>query len=129
MVNAMLVTCNYDGSAKHKTIIEDGAFIGSDTMLVAPVRVGKGAATGAGSVVTGDVAAGEKVAGGELFHLRRLGREELERDAWRPGVEIADRVGAEEAARGRPWSIGGQVVHPGTRSTRAAAACGRVANN
>jgi bifunctional UDP-N-acetylglucosamine pyrophosphorylase/glucosamine-1-phosphate N-acetyltransferase len=62
-IGAGTVTCNYDGTAKHKTIIEDGAFIGSDTMLVAPVRVGKGAATGAGSVVTGDVAAGEKVAG------------------------------------------------------------------
>jgi bifunctional UDP-N-acetylglucosamine pyrophosphorylase/glucosamine-1-phosphate N-acetyltransferase len=40
---------------KHPTVIEDGAFIGSDTMLVAPVRVGRGAKTGAGSVVTRDV--------------------------------------------------------------------------
>ncbi len=62
-IGAGAVTCNYDGTSKHKTIIEDGAFIGSDTMLVAPVRIGKGAATGAGSVVTGDVAAGAKVAG------------------------------------------------------------------
>lgn len=62
-IGAGAVTCNYDGVRKNKTIIEDGAFIGSDTMLVAPVRVGKGAATGAGSVVTGDVPAGAKVAG------------------------------------------------------------------
>jgi bifunctional UDP-N-acetylglucosamine pyrophosphorylase/glucosamine-1-phosphate N-acetyltransferase len=62
-IGAGTVTCNYDGVDKHKTIIEDGAFIGSDTMLVAPVRVGKDAATGAGSVVTNDVAAGQKVAG------------------------------------------------------------------
>jgi bifunctional UDP-N-acetylglucosamine pyrophosphorylase/glucosamine-1-phosphate N-acetyltransferase len=62
-IGAGTITCNYDGTAKHKTVIEDGAFIGSDTMLVAPVRIGKGAVTGAGSVVTGDVAAGEQVAG------------------------------------------------------------------
>jgi len=62
-IGAGAVTCNYDGVAKHKTIIEDGAFIGSDSMLVAPVRIGKGAATGAGSVVTRDVDDGEKVAG------------------------------------------------------------------
>jgi bifunctional UDP-N-acetylglucosamine pyrophosphorylase/glucosamine-1-phosphate N-acetyltransferase len=49
------VTCNFDGQAKHRTIIEDGALIGSDTMLVAPVRVGQRAVTGAGAVVTRDV--------------------------------------------------------------------------
>ncbi len=62
-IGAGTVTCNYDGVDKNKTVIEDGAFIGSDTMLVAPVRIGKGAATGAGSVITGDVPAGAKVAG------------------------------------------------------------------
>jgi len=54
-IGAGTITCNYDGVHKHKTVIEEGAFIGSDTMLVAPVRVGKGAKTGAGSVVTHDV--------------------------------------------------------------------------
>jgi bifunctional UDP-N-acetylglucosamine pyrophosphorylase/glucosamine-1-phosphate N-acetyltransferase len=54
-IGAGTITCNYDGVRKHKTVIEEGAFIGSDTMLVAPVRVGKGAKTGAGSVVTHDV--------------------------------------------------------------------------
>lgn len=49
------ITCNYDGQRKHPTVIGDGAFIGSDTMLVAPVRVGHKAKTGAGSVVTHDV--------------------------------------------------------------------------
>jgi bifunctional UDP-N-acetylglucosamine pyrophosphorylase/glucosamine-1-phosphate N-acetyltransferase len=62
-IGAGTVTCNYDGTEKHRTVIEDGAFIGSDTMLVAPVRVGKGASTGAGAVVTSDVPAGAKVAG------------------------------------------------------------------
>jgi bifunctional UDP-N-acetylglucosamine pyrophosphorylase/glucosamine-1-phosphate N-acetyltransferase len=54
-IGAGTITCNYDGQRKHQTVIEDGAFIGSDTMLVAPVRVGKGSKTGAGSVVTHDV--------------------------------------------------------------------------
>ena len=49
------MTCNYDGVRKNETIIEDEVKIGSDTMLVAPVRVGRGSVTGAGSVVTRDV--------------------------------------------------------------------------
>lgn len=57
-IGAGTITCNYDGVRKHKTVIEEGAFIGSDSMLVAPVRVGKGAKTGAGSVVTHDVPEG-----------------------------------------------------------------------
>lgn len=54
-IGAGTITCNYDGKRKHKTIIEDDVFIGSDTMLVAPVRIGRGARTGAGSVVTRDI--------------------------------------------------------------------------
>jgi bifunctional UDP-N-acetylglucosamine pyrophosphorylase/glucosamine-1-phosphate N-acetyltransferase len=54
-VGAGTVTCNYDGERKHETIIEDDVKIGSDTMLVAPVRVGKGSKTGAGTVVTKDI--------------------------------------------------------------------------
>jgi bifunctional UDP-N-acetylglucosamine pyrophosphorylase / glucosamine-1-phosphate N-acetyltransferase len=57
-VGAATVFVNYDGFDKHTTVIEDEASIGSDTMLVAPVRVGKGASTGAGSVITKDVPAG-----------------------------------------------------------------------
>jgi len=57
-VGAGTITCNYDGAAKHATVIEDGAFIGSDTMLVAPVRIGRGAVTGAGSAISRDVPAG-----------------------------------------------------------------------
>jgi len=56
-VGAGTITCNYDGAQKHKTIIEDGVFVGSDTTLVAPVRVGKGAYIGAGSCITDDVPA------------------------------------------------------------------------
>jgi bifunctional UDP-N-acetylglucosamine pyrophosphorylase / glucosamine-1-phosphate N-acetyltransferase len=54
-VGAGTITCNWDGRDKHQTVIEDEAYIGSDTMLVAPTRIGKRAATGAGSVVRGDV--------------------------------------------------------------------------
>jgi len=54
-VGAGTITCNYDGKQKHRTIVEDGVKIGSDTMLVAPVRVGAHAMTGAGAVVTEDV--------------------------------------------------------------------------
>ena len=54
-IGAGTITCNYDGEMKHRTIVGDGAFIGSDTMLVAPVTLGKGARTGAGAVVTKDV--------------------------------------------------------------------------
>ena len=62
-IGAGAVTANFDGDDKHLTVIEEGAFIGSDTVLVAPVRVGKGARTGAGAVVTRDVAEGETVIG------------------------------------------------------------------
>jgi bifunctional UDP-N-acetylglucosamine pyrophosphorylase / glucosamine-1-phosphate N-acetyltransferase len=54
-VGAGTITCNYDGVNKHKTTIEDGAFIGSDSILVAPVRIGKGAYVAAGSTITDDV--------------------------------------------------------------------------
>ncbi len=56
-VGAGTITCNYDGVNKHRTIIEDDAFIGSDTQLVAPVRVGKGATLGAGTTLTKDAPA------------------------------------------------------------------------
>jgi bifunctional UDP-N-acetylglucosamine pyrophosphorylase/glucosamine-1-phosphate N-acetyltransferase len=57
-VGAGTITCNYDGAKKHQTIIEDGAFIGSDTQLIAPVRIGAGAYVAAGSSITDDVPPG-----------------------------------------------------------------------
>ncbi len=56
-IGAGTITCNYDGVHKHKTVIDDGVFIGSDSTLVAPVRVGKGAYVGAASCITNDVPA------------------------------------------------------------------------
>jgi bifunctional UDP-N-acetylglucosamine pyrophosphorylase/glucosamine-1-phosphate N-acetyltransferase len=62
-IGAGTVTCNYDGKEKLNTVIGDGAFIGCDTMLVAPVNVGAGAVTGAGSVVTKDIPEGRLAVG------------------------------------------------------------------
>lgn len=56
-IGAGTITCNFDGEHKHPTIIEDGVFIGSDSLLVAPLHIGAGAKTGAGSVVTHDIPA------------------------------------------------------------------------
>ena len=53
-IGAGTITCNYDGANKHRTIIEDGVFIGSDTQLVAPVTVGANSTVGAGSTITKD---------------------------------------------------------------------------
>jgi bifunctional UDP-N-acetylglucosamine pyrophosphorylase/glucosamine-1-phosphate N-acetyltransferase len=58
-IGAGTITCNYDGVNKHRTVIGDGAFIGSDTQLVAPVSVGEGATLGAGTTLTRDAPAGE----------------------------------------------------------------------
>jgi len=58
-IGAGTITCNYDGANKHRTVIEDEVFVGSDTQLVAPVTVGKGATLGAGTTLTKDAPAGE----------------------------------------------------------------------
>jgi bifunctional UDP-N-acetylglucosamine pyrophosphorylase/glucosamine-1-phosphate N-acetyltransferase len=68
-IGAGTVTANYDGARKNRTVIGEGAFIGSDSMLVAPVEIGAGAVTAAGSVVTHDVPAG-KVAVGVPARIR-----------------------------------------------------------
>src|SRR2546423_8010565 len=75
-IGAGTVTCNYDGRAKHQTTIEDDVKIGSDTMLVAPVRVGARSVTGAGSVVTEDVPPDTLVAGVPAKVKKKLPRED-----------------------------------------------------
>ena len=72
-IGAGAITANFDGEAKHRTIIGDGAFIGVDTLLRAPVTIGPGARTGAGAVVTRDVPAGKTVVGmpARAIELRR----------------------------------------------------------
>ena len=73
-IGAGTITCNYDGKHKHETIIEDDVKIGSDTMLVAPVRVGARSMTGAGSVVTKDVEPDSLVAGVPAEVKKKLSR-------------------------------------------------------
>ena len=58
-IGAGTITCNYDGVAKHRTVIEDGCFIGSDSTLVAPVRIARGSYIGAGSTITKDTPEGQ----------------------------------------------------------------------
>ncbi|BBL72869.1 bifunctional UDP-N-acetylglucosamine diphosphorylase/glucosamine-1-phosphate N-acetyltransferase GlmU [Methylogaea oryzae] len=77
-IGAGTITCNYDGVNKFQTVIEDGAFIGSDTQLVAPVRVGKNATIGAGSTITRD-------APEEVLTLSRA--KQLTVDGWKRPVK------------------------------------------
>jgi bifunctional UDP-N-acetylglucosamine pyrophosphorylase / glucosamine-1-phosphate N-acetyltransferase len=71
-VGAGTITCNYDGVNKHMTVIEEGAFIGSDSTLVAPVRIGKGAYVGAGSTITKNVPA-DALALGRSYQITKEG--------------------------------------------------------
>ncbi|MEP7273740.1 MAG: DapH/DapD/GlmU-related protein, partial [Acidobacteriota bacterium] len=73
-IGAGTVTCNYDGKNKNPTFIEDDVKIGSDTMLVAPVRVGHGSVSGAGSVITKDVPPDTLVAGVPAKVLKHLAK-------------------------------------------------------
>jgi len=78
-IGAGTITCNYDGVGKHKTEIDEDVFIGSDTMLVAPVKIGKGAKTGAGAVVTHDVPPGALVVGVPAKPLEKHNRKTTEK--------------------------------------------------
>jgi bifunctional UDP-N-acetylglucosamine pyrophosphorylase/glucosamine-1-phosphate N-acetyltransferase len=78
-VGAGTITCNYDGAHKHMTVIEEGAFIGSDSTLVAPVRIGKGAYVAAGSTITEDVPA-DALALGRSRQITKEGWARQQRD-------------------------------------------------
>jgi bifunctional UDP-N-acetylglucosamine pyrophosphorylase/glucosamine-1-phosphate N-acetyltransferase len=79
-IGAGTITCNYDGANKHTTVIEDGVFIGSDSTLVAPVRVGKGAYVGAASCITSDVPE-DALAIGRAQQVVKLGWARAKREA------------------------------------------------
>lgn len=74
-IGAGTITCNYDGNEKHQTVIQDNVFIGSDSMLVAPVEIGENSSTGAGSVVTKDVPPDSVVVGVPARVIRRKDQE------------------------------------------------------
>ncbi len=82
-IGAGTITCNYDGANKHRTVIEDEAFIGSDTQLVAPVTVGKGATLGAGTTLTKD-------APPDQLTLSRA--KQLTLPGWKRPVKCSDKV-------------------------------------
>jgi bifunctional UDP-N-acetylglucosamine pyrophosphorylase / glucosamine-1-phosphate N-acetyltransferase len=99
-IGAGAVTANFDGTRKHRTVIGEGAFIGVDTMLRAPITVGPGAKTGAGAVVTRDVAPGTTVVGMPARPIETRRR----RTEMAPPATATARPGA--AAEGNPQTGG-----------------------
>jgi len=79
-IGAGTITCNYDGANKHRTVIEDDVFIGSDTQLVAPVTVKRGATLGAGTTLTRDAPAGQLT----LSRARQVTIEDWQRPVKKP---------------------------------------------
>ena len=109
-IGAATVVVNYDGVAKHRTVIGDAVRIGSDTMLIAPVEVGDGAYTAAGSVITDDVPPGEMAVG--RARQRNIA-------GWvarkRPGTvsdEAAKKASARDESANAGEDEGGESVHP-----------------
>jgi bifunctional UDP-N-acetylglucosamine pyrophosphorylase / glucosamine-1-phosphate N-acetyltransferase len=97
-IGAGTITCNYDGVHKHQTVIEDGAFIGSDSQLVAPVRVGKGAYVAAGSSIVSDVPTGSLgIARGRQTNIE--GWVARKKSARAAGADAAAEPGANPASR------------------------------
>jgi bifunctional UDP-N-acetylglucosamine pyrophosphorylase / glucosamine-1-phosphate N-acetyltransferase len=82
-IGAGTITCNYDGANKHQTIIEDDVHIGSDSQLVAPVRVGKGATLGAGTTLRKDAPAGK---------LTLTGVKQVTIESWKRPVKVAKKA-------------------------------------
>ena len=105
-VGAGTITCNYDGENKHRTEIGEDVFLGSDTLLVAPVRLGDGSGTGAGAVVTRDVPAGKLAKGvpAKVFRDRT------------PAASNGAHAGAPEGAEAGGSGLGGASPPPGSRS-------------
>jgi bifunctional UDP-N-acetylglucosamine pyrophosphorylase/glucosamine-1-phosphate N-acetyltransferase len=103
-IGAGTITCNYDGSKKHSTEIGDRAFIGSDTMLVAPIKVGADTVTGAGSTITRDVPDGalsleraeQKIIRGWVAKRERERLESREQEVKKPTKKSEGRVSADK---------------------------------
>src|SRR5215217_2100444 len=131
-LGAGTVTVNYDGYRKYETVVEDEAKVGSDTMLVAPVRVGRGAQTGAGSVITKDVPAGalaversdQRIVEG---YRKRKDAEHRARpsDAGAVGAEANARADADSDTRAAARSNGKGARKAGTKGKAAGRAKGK----
>ncbi|MGH7274709.1 MAG: bifunctional UDP-N-acetylglucosamine diphosphorylase/glucosamine-1-phosphate N-acetyltransferase GlmU [Nitrospiria bacterium] len=89
-IGAGSVTCNYDGVKKSKTIIEDNVFVGSDSLFIAPVKVGRGAIIAAGSIITQDVPAGS-LAIGRARQVNKKGWAKKKRDVIRDSLNVKRR--------------------------------------
>ena len=104
-IGAGTITCNYDGEKKNPTIIGDGAFIGSDTQLIAPVTVGEGAYVAAGSSITDDVPAGALgIARGRQANVdgwvaRKKQKRRSEARSQESGVRIRKATGSQSTAK------------------------------
>ncbi len=100
-IGAGVIFCNYDGFDKHRTIVEEGAFIGSDSQLVAPVRVGRGAYVGSGSTITRDVPDGS-LSVGRARQVDLPGRADRIRERRAEKKAAAAREGGEEPSGENP---------------------------
>jgi bifunctional UDP-N-acetylglucosamine pyrophosphorylase/glucosamine-1-phosphate N-acetyltransferase len=121
-IGAGTITCNYDGEKKNPTHIEDGVFIGSGTMLVAPLRVGRGAYVGAGSTITADVPA-DSLALGRAQQVNKEGWVSRRRHAKQTAQLVTRKVGrvaivdvAGRLTLGDPASDLGRVLEQLARS-------------
>src|SRR5215212_7189313 len=97
-VGAGTITCNYDGVAKHRTTVGAGVFIGSDTMLIAPITLGDGSRTGVGSVVNRDVAPGQRVVGVPAHPMRSKAASDVAPTSTAPAASQPDAPDAPDAA-------------------------------
>jgi len=94
-IGAGTITCNYDGVSKHQTVVEDEAFVGSNTSLVAPVRVGRGAIVAAGSTITEEVPA-DAIAFGRAQQVNKPGRAAAWREKGRAAKAAAGAAKKEQ---------------------------------
>jgi bifunctional UDP-N-acetylglucosamine pyrophosphorylase/glucosamine-1-phosphate N-acetyltransferase len=128
-IGAGTITCNYDGYHKFETVIEDEVFIGSDTQLVAPVKVGRGSVIAAGTTITQDVPP-NSLAISRTMQANRVGWASKRR-AWLAGGEPGDRQAASDkgqeakAVRGSRFEVGQGTSNAERRTSNAAAKSSR----
>jgi bifunctional UDP-N-acetylglucosamine pyrophosphorylase/glucosamine-1-phosphate N-acetyltransferase len=100
-VGAGTIFCNYDGYSKHKTILEDGVFVGSDSQMVAPVRIGRGSYVGSGSTITSDVPA-DSLAVARARQVIKKGRAPMLRELLISRKQAVKRTRTQKRSRTKP---------------------------